>query len=154
MVNRIETFKSYLVEKENVRTSLSQTYNPVNSIETSDFSDIMIAEGGEGLYNYAKDAVKRNDPDLPGILAHIEQCSVKIAHIEDNLATVIAYRDNYPISLDMEYLDVYPVTEYVFVHGKSKKGAIVVRGIVDFEVEDMIKWFEALQKDSENPFLK
>jgi hypothetical protein len=64
MVNRIETLKSYLVEKENVRTSLSQTYSRVNSIETSDFSDIMIAEGGEGLYNYAKWLGLANDNNL------------------------------------------------------------------------------------------
>jgi hypothetical protein len=64
MVNRIETFKSYLVEKENVRTSLNQTYGPVNSIETSDISDIMIAEGGEDLYNYAKQLGLANDTNF------------------------------------------------------------------------------------------
>jgi hypothetical protein len=108
----------------------------------------------ELLYDYAKDAAKRNDPDLPGILAHIEQCSVRIAHIEDNLATVFSYRDNYAINLDKEYLGIHPVTDHVFIHGKSEKGAIVIRGIEDYEAEDMIQWFEELQKSPDNPFLK
>lgn len=107
------------------------------------------------MYSYAKKALKLPEIELLAVLSHIEQCSVRIAWAEtDNLATVFSYKNNYGIELDKEYLDIHPVTECVFIHGKSEKGAIVVRGAEDFEVKEVMDWFENIQKNPKNPFLK
>ena len=64
MESGIETYKSYLVEKENVRASLTQEYSPVSFIEAGDIYEIMTAEGGEGLYDYVKWLGLVNDTNL------------------------------------------------------------------------------------------
>ncbi len=64
MVSGIDAHKSYLLDKERIRTSLSNLNNHVNPAETSDVFDILIAEGAEDLYNYLKWLGLANDSNL------------------------------------------------------------------------------------------
>ena len=64
MVTGIDAHKSYLLDKERVRASLSNLNNHLNRVETSDVFDILIAEGAEDLYNYLKWLGLANDSNL------------------------------------------------------------------------------------------
>lgn len=64
MVSRIDVQKSYMLDKETVKAGLNHLSTPVNLIETSEVIDIMMAEGGEELYNYIKLLGLANDSNL------------------------------------------------------------------------------------------
>lgn len=64
MTNRFEAQKLDVIENKRVRTSLNFGSSPVYSTGTNEVLDILIAEGGESLYNYVDWLGLVNDPNL------------------------------------------------------------------------------------------
>lgn len=64
MTNRFEALKLDVIEYKRVRTSLNPGNSRTNSTGTSEVIDLLIAEGGESLYNYIDWLGLVNDPNL------------------------------------------------------------------------------------------
>jgi len=111
------------------------------------------------MYSFAK-KIERNgflQNMVPDVLAHVELCSVKVADLVESRVwsyTGIYRGGDNNFLIDTDYLKVHPITDYVFVHGKSEKGLIAVRSAKEHEVEIMKEWFERRQRSSKNPFFR
>src|SRR5664279_5157415 len=64
MTNRFEALKLDVIEYKRVRASLNPGNSRTNSTGTSEVIDLLIAEGGESLYNYIDWLGLVNDPNL------------------------------------------------------------------------------------------
>jgi hypothetical protein len=124
MVNRIETYKSYLVEKENVRTSLTHTYSSVGFIDTSDIYEIMHAEGGEGLYNYVNWLGLANDKNLIVLSSqrhyYYEEDELKNVRTVINLKQLNLIK-NLSVFLQSTYNIMPPESNFIGCFSENKK---------------------------------
>ena len=83
-------------------------------------------------------------------------CSVKLARLDGK---IWAYGVEYEDAIDTKYFlqirfPKNPQT-YVFVHGRSKKGNIVIREVTPEEVEEYMKWHKEREaEDLNNPFIR
>ncbi len=106
------------------------------------------------MYLFAKSAYRKGLPEkaLLDVLEHVEACSVKPADLRNSL--IYSYGDNYHSQLDTEYLDIVPESDFVFVHGRSPDGEIVIRDVMEEKFEALREWFDKRKESKSNPFVK
>ena len=81
------------------------------------------------------------DAVLEGVLEHIEGCSVRPAFLRSSL--VFGYRGPCTEPIDEEHFKNTNYDNRVFVHGRSGKGAVVVRSANEQEFEAFVSWWTA-----------
>lgn len=106
------------------------------------------------MYLFAKSVARKHPPEhiLLGVLDHVEHCSVKVADLDSS--TLWSYGGPYQCTLDTDYFNLSPNSNWVLVHGKNKNGVIVIRDILEDEFERFRRWFEERQSSSRNPFVR
>jgi hypothetical protein len=124
MVNGIETYKPYLVERENVRTRLTHSNSPANLIDTSDIYEIMVAEGGEGLYDYTKWLGLANDNNLLVLSSqrhyYYEEDELKNVRTVINLKQLNLIK-NLSVFLQSTYNIMPPESNFIGCFSENKK---------------------------------
>ncbi len=105
-------------------------------------------------YLFAKNVAKNNPPEdiLRSVLHHITGCSVRVARTTDSM--IWSFGGTYEAKLDLLYFGEQEYGEYVFVHGMSENGAIVIADAPEDKFRTLKEWYEARQAKSKNPFNK
>lgn len=107
-------------------------------------------------YLFAKSRKREKLPKeiLEEMLEHVEYCSVRPVSLRDRI--VFSYGGPREEEIDTEYfgIDLVHESDFAFVHGRSNKGSILIRGVSEEEFKNLVKWFEERQKSKDNPFRK
>lgn len=89
------------------------------------------------------------------ILANEEICAVKV--VDTEAQTLIGFGGTYKsVSFDFNYFgeEIPNNSRYYLTHGHSSKGLIIIEPINQNMFEKYKSWFENVQKESNNPFVK
>lgn len=89
------------------------------------------------------------------ILTNEEICSVKVVDMQNSY--LIGFGGTYNnIKFDFNYFgeEISKTNRYYLTHGHSPKGLVIIEPIDENEFNKYKLWFENVQKESNNPFVK
>ena len=97
-------------------------------------------------------------PIMKNILEHVETCSVRVAQLlrksgDSTIGRVWSYGETYRAELDTEHLNPVIRSPFVFIHGKSDRGLIVVREAGP-HFEPFKEWFIERQQNGGGKLFK
>lgn len=88
------------------------------------------------------------------ILTNEEICAVKVVDMQNS--SFIGFGGTYQnVSFDLNYFGgKIQDSRYYLTHGHSNKGLVIIEAIEENEYNKYKLWFENVQKDANNPFVK
>ena len=120
-----------VVENRQIRTGYAPGVGPGSAIETSDAIDILIAEGGESLYNYVEWLGLEKDPNLV-VLSSVHHYFYDNADFKD-VKTVINLKQlnqikNVDVLLDSIYQIMPQKSNFVgsFFESRKRNGTVIM----------------------------